>query len=615
MKKTLIPANRRRLYELDIQTIQFYRNNPCIACEHLIGIQLTDEQAYILQNMWNAQYSAICCCRDFGKSFIGAIFMILKAILYENQSIYIVSSVGKQSKETFQKIEEIVTRVGKTAASIRSLKDIVINETKKNISNKDGFSHNPESWCVEFYNGSKISTLNSNPDRNRGHRATLIFFDEAAYCSDELISACEAFTAQNTEFVSDIDQSYNPELAPRKIPTQQVYVSSQGEMDKIFYKNYKNYAKRMLAGDRNYFVCDMICETAITPHMKGKPYTGLITWEKVETQLAVDKEKGLREYYNRPIQDGGNAQIVKLHTIKRSEQFFLPTLHWKPESRIVMAFDPARTMDNSILSVMNVYKDGRYGFVGDIINCVNMVDIETKQKYKLDSNRQIEYLRKYLLAYNGNNPDYEYIDSLLIDAGSGGGGTSTYADGLLNEWYDDRNIAHRGLIDSTNEIYTTYVRKYPDACDKLRLISPRKYRTQMVEEFIELMDLGVIRFPYEYNGQDILSIPKANGTNNIEEHMEDYELSDEEKLSLIQIDLMKNEILSIRKTTNSEKTSVTYALAKEKENRMHDDRFYTIILLAHRLYEIRRVNALRQKPKMSKKIFIEAKKPRLYNRK
>jgi hypothetical protein len=67
-----------------------------------------------------------------------------------------------------------------------------------------------------------------------------------------------------------------------------------------------------------------------------------------------------------------------------------------------------------------------------------------------------------------------------------------------------------------------------------------------------------------------------------------YELSFEEELALINIDLMKTEITSIHKSTISENTSVTYALSKEKENKMHDDRFYTIIMLAHRLYELRR---------------------------
>ena len=216
-----------------------------------------------------------------------------------------------------------------------------------------------------------------------------------------------------------------------------------------------------------------------------------------------------------------------------------------------------------------------------------MVDSATKKKYKLDSNRQLDKLRNMILAYNGQNPDYEYLDSLLIDAGAGGGGLSTYADGLLNDWFDKSGDKHRGFVDKTSDIYSTYVNRYPNACDKLKIISPKKYRTQMVEELIELMDLGVIRFPYEYSGQDIIKYISGKDENG-EEIMDTYELSFEEKLALINIDLLKQEITSIHKFQNAEKTTTTYALPKDKENKMHDDRFYTLIMLAHRLYEIRR---------------------------
>ena len=67
-------------------------------------------------------------------------------------------------------------------------------------------------------------------------------------------------------------------------------------------------------------------------------------------------------------------------------------------------------------------------------------------------------------------------------------------------------------------------------------------------------------------------------------------------MALVQIDLMKVELTAIHKTQNAEKTSVSYALSKEKENRLHDDRFYTLIMLAHRLYEIRR-GTITNKPK------------------
>lgn len=592
-KRVIMTDFKRRICELDAESIAYYRRNPCIACEDLLGIRLTDAQKYILQSSWNSAHCVWACSRNFGKSFIGAILLILKAVLYENQSIYIVSSVGDQSKETFSKLEEIITRIGKTAASIASLRDIIEHETVKSPTNKTGFSHNPAGYEVTFYNGSSIFTLNSNPDSNRSRRATLVFFDEAAFCSDELITVCEAFATQNTDFITSIDDDYNPELEPRKVPTQLIYASSQSEVGTVFYKHYKDFAKKMLAGDRNYFCCDMICDTAIKVYMNGQPYPALLTQAKVDAALKANKDKALREYYNKPTLDGGSKQIIKWATIRRNEHFYLPQLFWKPNTKIALAFDPARTIDNSIMSAMNLYEEEQYGWCGDIINCENFIDIASKKKYKLDSNRQIAEIRQTLLNYNGQNPDYEYLDVLMIDQGSGGGGTSTYADSLLNNWQDSQGIMHRGLIDASHELYEGYTDRYPDAIDKLRLISPRKYRTKMVEEFIELMELGVLRFPYEYGGQDILKLAKeVNG----EENIVPYELSDEERLSLSQIDMMKNEITSIHKTTNSENTSVAYALSKEKESRMHDDRFYTAIMLAHRLYELRRGSIIRSAP-------------------
>lgn len=592
--KLLMPANKRRICELDAESIAYYRRNPCIAAEDLLGVKLFDAQKWILGSIWNVPHALLACSRNFGKSFLGAVFMILKAVLYENQAIYIVSSVGDQSKETFQKIEEIVTRIGKTSASIKSLKDIIEKETKKSPTNKTGFSHNPAGYEVSFYNGSSIYTLNSNPDNNRSRRATLVFFDEAAFCSDELIAVCEAFATQSLDFVTSTEDDFNPETEKRKVPTQLVYASSQDQMDTTFYKHYKNFAKRMLAGDRDYFVADLPCDVAITTYMNGKPYAPLLSQDKVDAALKANKEKALREYFNQPTSDGGENQICKWSTIRRSEKFYLPTLSWKPNSKICIAFDPARTGDNSIVGVANFYRDEEYGWCADIINCINMVDSATKGKFKLDSNRQLAELWKAIIRYNGHNPDYEYIDSLMLDSGAGGGGVSAYADSLLNPYTDNTGKEHRGFLDFEHELYATYKNKYKDNCNKLHLINPKKWRTIMVEELIELLDLGVIRFPYEYNGGDFIKMVEGKD-NDDNEIIVDHELSDDERLSLINIDLMKQEVTSIHKFTNREKTSTTYALDKSKENKMHDDRFYVLILLAHRLYELRRGTIIKPK--------------------
>lgn len=435
-------------------------------------------------------------------------------------------------------------------------------------------------------------------------RATVVFFDEAAFCSGEILSIAKAFGAQESDFQTSTDDNFDLRKRPKQIPIQTIYASSQDGMDTVFYKNYKDYAKKMIAGDRDFFVCDMICDTAIKVFMNGEPYQPLLSQATVDVAMQENEDKARREYYNIPSRDGGVSQIVKWATVRNNEKLIIPYSTWKPENRIVLAFDPARTGDNSILSAMQVYEDPYLGLCGDVINCVNFIDIASKQKYKLDSNRQVALLRHYLASYNGENPDYEFIDSFLIDAGAGGGGLSTYADRLLEDWVDEQGRTHRGLIDKYNNLYAGYHRLYPNAVDKLRLISPKAYRTQMVEEFIELFHLGVIHLPQEYNaGQGFIRIPTTNEDK--EEEFEIYYLSEEEKLSFVQLDLMKTELTSIHKITNPENTSVRYALPTEKENKMHDDRFYTMLLLAHRLYELRREKTMKGKKQAVKKDYTE----------
>ena len=132
----------------------------------------------------------------------------------------------------------------------------------------------------------------------------------------------------------------------------------------------------------------------------------------------------------------------------------------------------------------------------------------------------------------------------------------------------------------------------------------------MFEECIELMDLGVIRFPYEYDGRDFI---KVTSVENKEEVIEEHELSNDEKLALANIDLMKAEITAIEKTTNKEKTTATYALSPEAVRKnYHDDRAYVLILLAHRLYELRRKNTVRQTRESDEEFHVIFRKPKSY---
>jgi hypothetical protein len=92
-----------------------------------------------------------------------------------------------------------------------------------------------------------------------------------------------------------------------------------------------------------------------------------------------------------------------------------------------------------------------------------------------------------------------------IDPGSGGGGTH-HADYLLEDWVDNKGITHKGFIDVEYELYKEEAKNYPNASRILRLVSPQKYRTQMCEELMELMELDLIKFTKEYDNKGYINV-------------------------------------------------------------------------------------------------------------
>lgn len=425
-------------------------------------------------------------------------------------------------------------------------------------------------------------------------RATMVFFDEAGFSSDELITIAEAFATQNSDFKTSTDSNFNVKTLRKSCPTQLVYASSASHIDTTFFRHYKNFAKRMFMGDINYFCCDIPCDVPLNPYMDGEPHPPLLKKITVDNMMKVNREKAMREYYNKFANDGGEEQIVKWGMIRRNENFVLPILHYEEGSKYIFAFDPARINDNSILTVMELINDENIGYYGKIVNCINLVDIASKRGLKLTSVNQLEIIREYILSYNGNAPDYENIVKFLIDPGAGGGGVDAYGDNLLLDWTDKKGNPHRGMIDNNYEIYDGYKYKFPNAVDLLGFLPPKKLRTKMVEEFLELLKLDLIKFPKEYSGANIVNIQTVD-KNTDEIIIKQKTLTLEEHLSLINIDILKTECTSIHKIQNAEGTNISYALPKEKENKMHDDRFYTMIMLSHFLYELRRGSITKKK--------------------
>ena len=351
----------------------------------------------------------------------------------------------------------------------------------------------------------------------------------------------------------------------------------------------------------------------------------LLTRSTIETEMRTNPEKARREYYCEFTSDAGMNAIIKRGTIARNSETRAPLLYNDTgKKKFIIAYDPARSRDNSVILVMELYITEEGEYKGRIVNCVNLLDVGKKIKSPMRTPDQIEYLKQLILDYNGDAPDYENIECVLIDAGSGGGGVNI-ADFLMEDWVDKKGKRHRGLIDK--EYSEEYVGRYPNAINKLKLVSPAQYKSVIYESLIEMLEIDAISFTSYYDNKGYLTVFEADEkklekekkrigeelkeqgyvgddfTTEFEKRLSQascintktVKLDQFQEIALANIDAMKEEMVNmVRKKRDSGKDS--FELTPEKATKLHDDRSYCMALCAWHLSE-KRLEGIRARKK------------------
>lgn len=598
---------------------QWGLRNPTKFMERFIGVDLLDVQTYTFMNSWDKMYALWLCTRNYGKSTLLALYYMTRGMLLNNCRCYICAGTSDQSIETFEKIVSIAKN---EIESFTGLTDVFRNEVVINMTNNDGFIRNPAGFTYRLYNGSFVKTLNSNVNAKRGKRAEAVCFDESGFLDEEVFQVIEPYTAQDKNF--KMGGSVNVTTLPKELPNQLLYTSSASTTDSYFYKKYKEYSKAMIWGSKDHFVADINCDIMFNATYRGKIYpASLLTKEKVDNAMRENKEKALREYYNIFTSDGGADAIFKRSMIVKNSTIRPPIMFNDTKDRLfALAYDPARSMDNSFVLVGEYYKDSSDNWRMRIANGINFMDLSKKNKTPMRTPEQVKKLKQLILDYNGDGvDDYTNISNIFIDAGSGGAGVNI-ADYLMEDWYEEghegeQKYLHRGLIDK--EQSSDYVKKFPNAVDKIKLLPPTMYKSIIYEAAIEMMRLDLIDFTAEYDNKGYLtmldidekemakakkdlivkykdkSMSKGELDRLVEEELQErnlastkiYKLSPDEELGLVQIDSLKEEMVNmVRKKRESGKDG--FELSTEKQNKLHDDRSYCFSMLCYGLSELRR---------------------------
>lgn len=301
-----------------------------------------------------------------------------------------------------------------------------------------------------------------------------------------------------------------------------------------------------------------------------------------------------------------------------------------------------------MLTVGELKYDEQRGYTMDIVNCISFADINLKKKTPMMVQEQIKEIRQILLNYNGSAVDYDNIEMFLADAGSGGGGNSWVRDALIEDWTDKSGVTHRGLIDK--EYAPEYIRKYPDAVAKLKLIEPARYKSEMFEAMIKMIEANLITFTDTYDNKGYLNINEVDQSTLVknktsimakldkenlsiteyEERLEEelskldvskyrtYKLSPDEEIALKQMDMLKEETVNIcRVKRESGKDAFKLPPHKDadtggSEATLHDDRVYTLAILSWFLSEKRLEHIRNKKQNTPDELsgFFDFKKPK-----
>lgn len=609
---------------------KYYQCNPVRFIDDFFNIELLDSQALIVEKAWNCPNVLVVATRGIGKTTVIDLIIMAKDMLFSNFWSYIASGSGGQAEQTFTTLEKIAND------NIDEMKGstgyIFKDEVEIKNAAGDGFSHSSNGFSYTTYNGSMTMTLNSNIDSKRGFRGSVIF-DECGFLSSEMIKVYGAFAIVNKSFSTGKDRDGNSIDPIRQrtfatnIPNQKFYISSASSTDTEFYRLYREFSKKQIAGNPNYCVLHIDCEVAFRPTKRGEIVKPLLSKETVETEMRTNSEKARREYYCEFTTDAGVSAIIKRGIIVRNETVRKPLLfNDTGDKKFVIAYDPARSRDNSVILVGEIYEifeNGQLDTRMRIVNCINLLDVGKKIKSPMQTPDQVEYLKEVILDYNGGADAYGNIIGVYIDAGSGGSGVNI-ADYLMPDWKGKDGKIHRGLIDK--EYSADYVKKFPNAVDKVHLMSPSAFKSEMYESLIELMNQNKIGFTSTYDNKGYLTVfdidekrlekEKQRITSELHEkglkgaaieealkkELENVDsiktktlkLDWQDELALVNIDALKEELVNIvRKPRESGKDS--FELCPEKAQKLHDDRAYCAAMAAYALSRIRHKRMIERK--------------------
>lgn len=237
----------------------YYRSNPHRFVEEVLDIHLKLFQKILLWAMMHYNYFMFIAARGLGKTWLTALFCVVRCILYPGSKIVVCAGTLKQANGVLLKIQDELMK--------HSI--ILCSEIEKcNIGQNDAI--------IMFKNGSWITTRTST-DNARGARANIIVVDEFRMVDENILNLVIRKFLTNPRHPGYLNKKEYSHLQERN---KEIYMSSAWFKSSWAWKKLIAYFKNFFDDSKKYFVCGLPYQLSIKE--------GLLLREQVLDEMSED---------------------------------------------------------------------------------------------------------------------------------------------------------------------------------------------------------------------------------------------------------------------------------------------------------------------------------------
>lgn len=260
---TAVQSRRERVIEGMAVWGSYYRENiDEFVTDYLEFDFLKWFQIALLVMMNRSRVFLWIAARGMGKSFLTAIFAVVRCILYPGTQVVITSGTRGQSINVLEKIQMILMP---SSPNLRN----EINSDKTKFSGQDA--------KVVFHNGSYIKVVTAS-DNARSNRANILIVDEFRMVKKDTIDTVLKKFLTSRRMPAYRELSDNERKAEySKEPNKSFFLSSAFFKDHWSYTKMLDTFKMMLDDNKSDFVCGFPYQLSIKE--------GLLFPEDVESDM------------------------------------------------------------------------------------------------------------------------------------------------------------------------------------------------------------------------------------------------------------------------------------------------------------------------------------------